>query len=109
MLFLTNTFSPMMLSEGTEARVRGINPQVALRSLQDETMTSAISHEVTARVFSALAGREIQFSRVNLQLRAGDQLLVIIPSFRATEAREFTLEEVTSSPVRAFWVEVFAA
>ena len=103
MSYLTNTFSPLMLSPGARAEVDEIDlndvPAVS-------TLTSAISHEVTAAVLSAVLGETVPFARINLILQPGDVVYCVCPSFRADVAREFTRAEVESAPLRVFLVRV---
>lgn len=104
MIYLTNTFSPLMLDEGVWASVKEIDigdiPPVT-------SMTSAISHEVTASVISTILNGAVAFNRVNLKLIPGDVVFCVVPSFRAEVAREFTKEEVESAPIRTFRIECF--
>ena len=104
MKYLANTFSPMMLGENNGAEVVPIN--IADLPTMAE-MTSVVSHEVTAKILSALLEENVQFNRVSLVLRTGDALFCVIPSFRASEAREFTHEEVAEAGFRCFQVRVF--
>jgi len=105
MIYLTNTFSPLMLEKGARAEVAEM--RLDQISVPFKEMSHAISHETTSKVFSTLLGEEINFNRVNLCLKSGDQVYCIIPSFRANEAREFTKEEIESSPIRVFYVYIF--
>ena len=101
MKYIANTFSPMMLGRYEWAEVTPID--------LDEIpvgLTSVVSHEVTARILSALLGEEVQFNRINLSLELGDTLYCVIPNFRAQEAREFTHEEVSEAGYRCFQVRV---
>lgn len=90
-----------MLGAGMGATVQEITPHEALDELS-RGYTSAVSHEVTASVLSALLGEKVAFARVNLTLTHLDRVVCIIPVFRATEAREFTREEVESAGYRCF-------
>lgn len=101
MTYLTNTFSPAMLGAGRGATLQEITLQEAREELS-RGYTSAVSHEVTASVLSALLGEEVQFARVNLTLARLDRAVCIVPVFRASEAREFTREEVESAGYRCF-------
>lgn len=100
--YLTNTFSPMMLSADVKAEVSSL---ASLGEIPTD-LKSAVSHEVTAKTLSALLGREVPFNRVGLSLKAGDEVFCLIPAFRATEAREFSREEVEAAGFRAFHVVV---
>lgn len=105
-IFLTNTFSPLMLSAGTTAEIA----EIGLTEIPPVTeMVSAISHEVTSAVLSAVLGGEVKFNRTNLTLKSGDTVFCVCPSFRAEVAREFTREEVENAPIRAFRVVVRTA
>jgi acyl carrier protein phosphodiesterase len=103
MKYLASTFSPMMLAEFAHASIIPINfddvPPAA-------TLTSVVSHEVTAKVLSALLEEPVAFNRVNVVLEDGDWLYCVIPAFRTSEAREFSYEEVANAGVRCFLVEV---
>ena len=101
MRFLTNTFSPLMLKVGTRAEVR----ECTLAEIPAD-IESAVGHEVTAKVISALLGQEVKFKRVNIALSAGDEVFCIAPNFRAEVAREFTKEEVEAAKFRCFHIAV---
>ena len=103
--YLGNTFSPMMLGKGVKAEV----VEVGLSEFPTyfSPSQSVISHEVTAAVISVILGQPVPFNRVNLTLEAGDRLYCIVPNFRATEAREFSREEVESAGYRAFLVKCY--
>jgi len=94
-----------MLQKGATAAVEEIELETA-RDLVKDGFTSVISHEVTAKVVSAVLHTEVVFNRVNVTLKAGDVLVAVIPSFRAEIAREFTEEEVCAAPLRCFLIKV---
>mgnify|MGYP005858625179 CR=1 FL=1 len=93
---LATTFSPAMLSGGTVATVREIF------YLPDSWTESAVGHEITARILTALLGRQVEFNREQIYLYKGDYLYAVIPNFRASESREFTKEEVSAAGFRSF-------
>jgi hypothetical protein len=106
MEFLTTTFSPAMTAPGhvgffAEYPIEGIRQKV-----RDGEVISAVGHEITAKVLSALLGAKVEFSRVNLSLKDGDTLYCVIPAFRAAESREFTREEVEKAGFRSFVIEI---
>ncbi len=107
MVYLTNTFSPLMLSAESvnHAKVLPISLAEAREHLS-QGVVSAISHEVTAKILSAVLHRDIVFHRMNVSLNAGDVVIAVIPSFRAEVAREFTEEEVLGAPLRCFLILV---
>mgnify|MGYP005847563657 CR=1 FL=1 len=95
-VILASTFSPAMLGPGASANVREIY------YLPREWTISAVAHEVTAQILTALLGRQVDFNRETLTLEKGDYLYAVIPNFRATESREFTKEEVSAAGFRSF-------
>jgi len=102
MKYLTNTFSPIMMAEDSSSSIVAF-PAGDLPKLPTD-VSSAVSHEVTAKILSALLGREVEFNRVNLILQRGDQVYAIIPGFRASETREFSREEVAGAGFRSFHI-----
>lgn len=104
MRYLSSTFSPAMLGRGAEARV------IEIDTIKDVPpvgrVRSIVSHEITAKILSALLGEPVEFNRVNVTLEPGDWMYCIIPKFRASEAREFSRQEVEAAGFRVFLVEV---
>lgn len=107
MIFISNTFSPMMLSKGVSAKVEERELERIKLVLECCKVTSVVSHEVTSLILSGLLGTDIKFNRINLSLQVGDILLVVIPNFRAEVAREFTYEEVKTAGYRCFVVNAY--
>jgi len=105
MIFLATTFSPAMLGTRVEASVKEISLAEVKEELRLRNWVSAVSHEVTADILTVLLNREVEFNRVNLSLAAGDSVICVIPSFRASEAREFTREEVEAAGYRCFHIK----
>ena len=95
----------MMLGGGVAGYIREITLAQAKDILQDP-FTSAVGHEATAEIMSALLGREIDFNRINLVLKSGDQVVCVVPKFRAEVAREFSRDEVEAVGYRCFQVLV---
>lgn len=105
MVFLTNTFSPQMLAKDAKATVE----QVSLAEIVDIMyygFTSAVSHQVTSEVLTTLLGRRVHCNRINLTLKPGDQVIAVIPAFRAEESREFTKAEVEAAGYRCFKITI---
>jgi hypothetical protein len=50
--------------------------------------------------------RKIEYNRISLVLKSGDQVVCVIPKFRAEQAREFTKEEMEAAGYRCFQVLV---
>ena len=103
--YIATTFSPAMLGKGVNASVREISLVEAKKEMRKNDWISAVGHENTANVLTALLGCEVKFSRMNLTLRPGDSVLCIIPNFRASESREFSREEVEAAGYRCFLIK----
>jgi len=105
MKYLASTFSPMMLDEKSWA-----NAEVVPIELNDipsaKELNSIVSHEITAKILSALLNEIVEFNRINITLFAGDVMYCVIPGFRTTEAREFSYEEVAAAGWRCFLVTI---
>ena len=106
MKYLANTFSPLMIQDG---KFLGMPISLAQAKALAKDAKSVVGHEVTATVLSALLGVSVAFNRENLAVVPGDQIVCVIPKFRANEAREFTFEEVSAAGFQAFLVEVSSA
>ena len=110
MQYLASTFSPMMLAEGSgesdaSANVLPCPLSEVVRNAPH--LKSIVSHEVTASILSALLQSPVKFNRENVQLLADDLLWVVVPKFRASEAREFTHQEVKNAGFRCFYIRVW--
>jgi hypothetical protein len=122
MIYLTNTFSPAMVSGENIFTGKEINIDDAIKTLSvygdwdvhsqtcrginSRRQQSAVSHEVTAAVLTGLLSIPVPFNRVNLDLKDGDVVIAVCPNFRASEAREFTRQEVEEAGVRCFRIEI---
>lgn len=104
MKYLANTFSPMMVAAGHQFTGRPISLAQA-RALSADA-ESIVSHEVTAAILAALLGLPVTFNRASVALGAGDQVVSLIPNFRAEKAREFSFAEVAAAGFAAFLVEI---
>jgi hypothetical protein len=116
-LFLTTTFTPMMLTRapwdlaekrGHSVAIEEISLEDALFIIQTEEnreIVPAIGHETTSRMLETLTGLDNLFDRVNIDSIGGDSdddVLAIIPGFRAEESREYTREELEAAEFRCF-------
>ena len=119
-MYITSTISSMMLagpaiemiiqefdSEDMSIRMSGINTVCKSRCVD---VVGAIGHENTASVIRPLVERYLPsvsgiqlFDRVDIKLGLFDEILAIVPNFRANESREFTFDEVKSSGFRVFY------
>jgi hypothetical protein len=104
MRFLASTFSPAMLGPGAR---EAIVLEIELNDVPAvSTMSSIVSHNVTAAILSGLLEEPVEFRRINVSLEPGDWVYCIIPKFRASKAREFTRQEVEQAGFRVFLVEI---
>ncbi len=98
-IFLANAFSLGMLeaSPGNPLtlRVRVLSLEEA-RSLLEKGFVSAVGHQATADVLSALLGIQVEPNRVAITMREGDALVVFQLKVRLEEGRILTEEEVKS-------------
>lgn len=106
MKYLANTFSPLMIQDG---KFSGMPISLSQASALAADAKSVVGHEVTAPILSALLGVPVAFNRENLAVVPGDQIVCVIPKFRANEAREFSHEEVAAAGFQAFLVEISSA
>jgi len=95
-----------MLSSGTIALIKEISLTEAKQNLDTTNWISAVGHEVTADVLTILLDHKVEFNRMNLSLSAGDNVICVIPSFRASEAREFTQDEIKTAEYRCFHITI---
>ena len=119
-MYITSTISPMMLAgpklemivqefepEDMLIRMSGINTVCKSRCVD---VVGAVGHQNTASVIRPLVERYLPevsgielFDRVSIKLGLFDEILAIIPNFRANEAREFTFNEVENAGFRVFY------
>ena len=101
--YITNTFSPSMVARGA---FHGVQITLDQARQYADGAESAISHEISAPIVSALLQTVIPFNRVNLRLEPGDTVIAVIPKFRATTAREFSFEEVSKAGWDASYITI---
>ena len=96
--FISNAFSISMISplppQGRTVKVRPISLEEAKSLLREGEYISAVGHESTARVMSALLGVDIPPNRVSITLQPGDRVLVFQLSVRLAEGQVLSKEEV---------------
>jgi len=105
--YISTTFSPSMLAKGVGASVEELDFGTFRLQVQKLVrageLIPAVGHENTAQLLRKKLGVDLElYARVNLELGDGDILYCAIPQFRATEAREFTAEEISSAEFRYF-------
>lgn len=105
MIYLANTFTPMM---APTAQFRGQPIPLAEAKALARDAASIVSHVATAQVLTRVLGRPVSFNRATVTLAPGDQVVCIIPKFRAEQAREFTPDELSATEFKAFLIEIEA-
>jgi hypothetical protein len=106
-IFISSTFSPMMLGNNVRAIVREFQLEDVVTVLDEfPEFVSAVGHESTAKIISILVDRTINFNRINVVLSDCDMVLCVIPNFRDTQSREFTKEEIVNAGFRCFIIHV---
>ena len=106
MLYLANAFSLSML--GTRRAIVDVQ-EIDLERARYEVskgFESAVGHESTAKVMSALLGVEVPARRVAIKLLPGDTLLVFQLLTRLPEGKVLTEEEIKELPHKWFLVRV---
>ena len=105
--YLATTFSLSMLPcFPNRVSIEELDERTFAMELADG-FKSVIGHESTAKLLSQKFNKEIQFNRASIQLKPYDKLLVVVPQFRAEEAREFSEAEIKDLKFRYFIVVVF--
>ena len=103
-IFLSTSFSPMMLGKGSGvAKVREIRLREA-KQLLKSGFHSVVGHENTARLLTKKFGVNVKFNRETISLGHSCRVVVCTPCFRVDEAREFTDEEIECAEFRFFSV-----
>ncbi|MFZ8861644.1 MAG: STIV orfB116 family protein [Thermocrinis sp.] len=96
--FIANAFSISMLHPlpptGRTVKVRPVSLEEVKSLLREGEFTSAVGHESTARVMSALLGVEIAPNRAAVSLSPGDRLIVFQLAVRLPEGAILTADEV---------------
>ncbi len=97
-LFVANAFSLGMLQASPQPltlRVRVLSLE-EVKSLLKGGFISAVGHQGTAEILTALLGLPVETNRVAITLREGDSLLVFQLRVRLEEGRILNEEEVLS-------------
>lgn len=106
MVIVGNAFSLGMLAASpVNLRVTEVTIE-EVKALIQEGFDSAVGHESTARILSALLGVEVPFNRKAVSLSKGDRLVVFQLLTRLEEGKVLTEEEVRALPYRFYLVEI---
>jgi hypothetical protein len=113
MLYLGNAFSISMLSsildseKETNIKVKEVDLETAKEIIRNANeFTSAVGHPSTADVMTQMLGTEVKPNRIQLQLKHGDQLLILQILVRLEEGRVLNADEILALPVKWYLVEL---
>ena len=103
-IFLSTTFSPMMMGKGCgKVKIREIHLRETITLLKDG-FYSVVGHENTARLLTRKLDMNVEFNRETISLGHSCRVVVCTPCFRVDEAREYTDEEIEYAEFRFFSV-----
>jgi hypothetical protein len=105
-LYIANAFSLGMLPGEVYLRVKEIDAQTTSEILKSQQFISAIGHESTAKLLTALLGVEVPYNRIQVRLQKGDRLLVFQLLTRLEEGRVLDEDELRRLPHKFYIVEV---
>jgi hypothetical protein len=105
-LYIANAFSLGMLPGEVYLRVKEIDAQTTSEILKSQQFISAVGHESTAKLLTALLGVEIPYNRIQVRLQKGDRLLVFQLLTRLEEGRVLDENELRRLPHKFYIVEV---
>jgi hypothetical protein len=105
-LYIANAFSLGMLPGEVYLRVKEIDAQTTSEILKSQQFISAVGHESTAKLLTALLGVEIPYNRNQVRLQKGDRLLVFQLLTRLEEGRVLDEDELRRLPHKFYIVEV---
>jgi len=103
MVYISNAFSLSMINWPADLRVKSISLD-EIREVLGQGFVSAVGHEPTAKLFSALLGVEIPCNRVQIKLAIDDFLIVGQVMQRLPEGKVLTQEEIAQVPIA--WAKV---
>jgi hypothetical protein len=107
MIVLSNAFSLNML-ENSELllKVSEVSLPMVKALLQSQEWSSAVGHQSTADVLTALLGTSVPSNRVSVKLTKGDTLIAFQLLTRLEEGRVLTAEEIKALPYKFYLVEL---
>jgi hypothetical protein len=86
--------------------VKEIDIETVKSMLKTQPFVSAIGHESTAKLLTALLGVEVPYNRIQVRLQKGDRLLVFQLLTRLEEGRVLDEDELRRLPHKFYIVEV---
>ena len=104
---LSSRVVPVALDGPHTVAVRPVTPEDA-RSILGEGFVSAVGHEGTAQVLSALLGIVVPPNRIAVEMRPGDEAVHLAITARLPEGRVLTAEELAGIPYQLVHSRVLA-
>lgn len=104
-MYLLNAFSLNMLQFPNLVKFQELNIDDVKQTLSQMRFTSAIGHESTAQVLSQRLGMKIDYNRVDVSLKPGDEAIIAqLP--RPKEGQIYSAIEIQEMPIRFIYVYV---
>jgi hypothetical protein len=106
--FIANAFSLSMLNmlnSEVNLVVREVTAEEVKKDLKD-SFTSAVGHQSTSEILSALLEVDIPVNRISIGLSKGDVLYVFQLLVRLNEGQILSAEEIKSIPHKFYKVEI---
>jgi len=105
-LYVANAFSLSMLDDKeVYLKVKEVDAET-VKSMLKKPFVSAVGHESTAKLLTALLGVEVPYNRIQVRLQKGDRLLVFQLLTRLEEGRLLDEDELRRLPHKFYIVEV---
>jgi len=107
-VYITNAFSLGMLPEGKYNRMVVFDttieeiwtdPKGKIGSAYAEEVVSAVGHQATAEIFSAVLGVHIPMNRIQISLKEGDIVIVGQLKERLPEGKVLSIQEMAEMPI----------
>jgi hypothetical protein len=108
-LYIANAFSLGMLETSPTKevllRIKEIDVET-VKAMLTQPFISAVGHESTAKLLTALLGVEVPYNRIQVRLQKGDRLLVFQLLTRLEEGKVLDEDELRRLPHKFYIVEV---
>ena len=94
-VYLVNAFSVNMLPDkATHVLFIPLTRSEFVARLRGKEFESYVGHEGTAKLLSALLGKEVKVNRGNLKLEDGDEVYIVVVTERLPEGKVLSEEEI---------------
>lgn len=103
---IVNAFSVTMLPGDSCIKFKEIRSDVAALFAQALPTQSAVGHEGTAKIFSAILGKDIPANRIPVQILPGEKVLLGSISGRLPEGKVLSYEELKDISIKWYLVSI---